>query len=100
GEIGRPGAPDAPTPPPVLLTGRDSRFVRVLLEAVGTLADLLEERVARRPRFGRDLARLSRLVARQLGCAPSVVDEIGLAAQLHAVDRALRDDARARGDQA
>lgn len=96
-EVARLGDPDAPTPPPMLLTARDSRFTRVLLEAVGMLADLLEERVIGRPGAGRELARYSRLVARQLGCAPSVVEEIGLAAHLHGVDRALREDARAGG---
>lgn len=100
-DIGRLGDPDAPTPPPVLLTTtRDSRFTRVLLEAVGLLADLLEERTAHRPGTGRDLARYSRLVARHLGCAPSVVDEIGLAAHLHGVDRALREAARAGRERA
>ena len=76
---------------PIGLSPRDTRFVRVLLEAVGALADLLEARVAARPPLGPALARLSRLVARELGCAPSVVDEIGLAAHLFAVDRALKE---------
>lgn len=96
-DIARLGDPDAPTPPPVLLTSRDSRLTRTLLEVVGLLAGMVEERIARRPGLSRELARYSRLVARQLGCAPSVVDEIGVAAHLAGVEQALHEEAAASG---
>jgi hypothetical protein len=85
------------TPPP-RVPHRDVRLHRVLLETVGLLADLLEERVARRPRSGKELARYARLVGRELGMAPATVDELGAAASLHAVERALADEAAATGD--
>jgi hypothetical protein len=87
---------DDPTPPP-RIPPRDVRLSRVLLEAVGLLADLLEERVARRPRSGKELARYTRLVARELGYAPASVDELGVTASLYAVERSLDDEAEAAG---
>jgi hypothetical protein len=85
------------TPPP-RIPHRDLRLHRVLLEAVGLLADLLEERVSRRPRSGKELARYARLVGRELGMAPATVDELGAAASLHAVERALAEPAAASGE--
>ena len=85
------------TPPP-LVPHRDPRLHRVLLETVGLLADLLEERVARRPRSGKELARYTRMVGRELGMAPATVDELGAAASLHAVERALADEAAVAGE--
>lgn len=92
--------PDAPTPPPMILAGRDVRFVRTLLDAIALLSGYLEDRVARRPGIGRELARYTRLVARELGCPPSDVDQMAVAAHLFAVDRALREDSRERGEPA
>jgi hypothetical protein len=88
----------AMTPVPELM--REARLYRVLLEATGLLADLLEERASPRPREGLALARAVRAVAAELGWAPVAVDELGLAAQLFAVQVALADEARARGGDA
>jgi hypothetical protein len=85
------------TPPP-RVPHRDVRLHRVLLETVGLLSDLLEERVARRPRSGKELARYARLVGRELGMAPATVDVLGTAASLHAVERALAEEAAVTGE--
>ncbi len=92
-----PGSEDL-TPPP-RVPPRDVRLSRVLLETVGVLADLLEERVALRPRNGKELARYSRVVARELGSAGATVDELGVAASLHAVERAFAEAAAADSSQ-
>jgi hypothetical protein len=99
-----PGETPTPVPesedltPPPRIPHRDVRLHRVLLETVGLLSDLLEERVARRPRSGKELARYSRLVGRELGMAPATVDELGTAASLHAVERALAEEAAETGE--
>jgi hypothetical protein len=76
---------------------RDVPLTRVLLQAVSVLSELLEERLGVRPGPGRRLAILARLVARELGLAHELVDEIGLAAHLHAVDRLHRGVCRREG---
>jgi hypothetical protein len=86
---------ETPTPQPA--AQRDNRLVRVLLDAVALLSDLLEDRLQARTAHGRQLALLSRLVARELGCSSALVDEIGMAAHVFGVDRALRDVSRREG---
>jgi hypothetical protein len=82
-------APDPETPRLDDALADDARLVRALIETIETLALALEARLGGRPR-AKELARLSRRVARQLGCGPLDVDQIGVAALLFGVDRALR----------
>jgi hypothetical protein len=92
------------TPPPSAQTFDDSpraaetpseamraeeRLSRALVETCEALASLLETRLGG-PVIGHEMARLSRRVARQLNVSRRAADEIGVAAHLYAVDRALR----------
>jgi hypothetical protein len=71
----------------------EERLTRSLVAAVEALATELETLIAPpgTPPMGAEMARLSRRVARQLNVARRAADEIGVAAQLYAVDRALRN---------
>jgi hypothetical protein len=69
----------------------EERFSRALVGAVEALATELEARIMGGAGQGAEMARLSRRVARQLGIGRRAADEIGVAAQLFAVDRLLRN---------
>ena len=81
-------APKAETPSEALRA--EERLSRALIELVEALATELEARVVGGSGAGNEMARLSRRVARQLGLPRRVADEIGVAAQLFALDRAMR----------
>jgi hypothetical protein len=68
----------------------EERLSRALIEVVEALATELEARVVGGSGAGNEMARLSRRVARQLGLPRRVAEEIGVAAQLFALDRAMR----------
>jgi hypothetical protein len=68
----------------------EERLSRALIEMVEALASELEARVVGGSGGGAEMARLARRVARQLGLGRRVADEIGVAAQLFALDRAMR----------
>jgi hypothetical protein len=78
----------------------EERFTRVLLQAVEALAHELERRLGGagaddsgrlgRPGRAGEMARLSRRVARQMNLGRRAVEEIGIAAQLYAVDAMMR----------
>lgn len=68
----------------------EERLSRALIELVEALATELEARVVGGSGGANEMARLSRRVARQLGLGRRVADEIGVAAQLFALDRAMR----------
>ncbi|HEX6836363.1 MAG TPA: hypothetical protein VF334_07300 [Polyangia bacterium] len=68
----------------------EERLSRALIELVEALASELEARVVGGSGGGAEMARLSRRVARQLGLGRRVADEIGVAAQMFALDRAMR----------
>ena len=68
----------------------EERLSRALVETVEALATELEARVVGGSGGGAEMARLSRRVARQLGLGRRIADEIGVAAQLFALDRAMR----------
>ncbi|MCA1665554.1 MAG: hypothetical protein LC659_15025, partial [Myxococcales bacterium] len=70
----------------------EERLARALIETVEALATELEARVVGGGGAGAEMARLARRVARQLGLARRVADEIGVAAQLFALDRAMRQN--------
>jgi hypothetical protein len=91
-------APEAPEAPGDLLRAEE-RLSQALVQAVEALAVELENRVhglssegsrAGRPGLAQEMARLSRRVARQLGLGRRASEEIGVAAQLYAIDRLLR----------
>jgi hypothetical protein len=80
------------TPRPVMESeelAAAERLSRALVSVVEALAVELELRLGARPRAA-ELSRLARRVARQLGCAPGAVDEIGVVALVHAVHHALQ----------
>jgi len=90
----RPTPPSAEAPKPAespseALRGEE-RLTRALIELVEALASELEARVVGGSGGGAEMARLSRRVARQLGLPRRVADEIGVAAQMFALDRAMR----------
>jgi len=79
----------------------DERLRRALLQTIEILCAKLEERLPttssegdtdrlQRPGVAAETARLSRRVARQLSLPRPLVDEIGVAAQLFVLDRALK----------
>lgn len=68
----------------------EERLTRVLIETVEALATELEARIVGGAGGGGEMARLARRVARQLGLSRRACDEIGVAAQLFALDRAMR----------
>jgi hypothetical protein len=79
----------------------EERLRRALLQTIEILCAKLEERLPttssegdtdrlQRPGVAAETARLSRRVARQLGLPRVLVDEIGVAAQLYVLDRALK----------
>jgi hypothetical protein len=79
----------------------EERLRRALLQTIEILCTKLEERLPttsaegdtdrlQRPGVAAETARLSRRVARQLGLPRPLVDEIGVAAQLFVLDRALK----------
>jgi hypothetical protein len=68
----------------------EERLTRALIEAVEALSGELEARVVGGSGSGAEMARLARRVARQLGLGRRVSDEIGVAAHLFAIDRAMR----------
>ncbi|MCU1277287.1 MAG: hypothetical protein JWM53_833 [bacterium] len=95
--------PKRPTPPPSTAPEvskpaetssealrAEERLTRALVEAVEALSSELEARVVGGSGAGAEMARLARRVARQLGLGRRVADEIGVAAQLFALDRAMR----------
>jgi hypothetical protein len=67
----------------------EERLTRALIETVEALATELERHLGAAGQ-GSEMARLARRVARQLNLGRRAADEIGVAAQLFAVDRALR----------
>jgi hypothetical protein len=88
-----PPSQEEPRPPetPSETLRAEERLTRSLVAVVEALATELEARLAPGvATFGPEMARLSRRVARQLNVARRAADEIGVAAQLYAVDRALR----------
>lgn len=106
-----PVAAVAPPPPEETTSAHpaDERLVRTLIQAVEALAHELELRLSaagaddsgRLGRAGRagEMARLARRVARQMGLQRRFADEIGVAAQLYAVDAMIRQvDGAAAGD--
>jgi hypothetical protein len=76
----------------------DERFTRALIQAVEALALELEQRVGTvdepgrvgRPGNASTMARLARRVARQMGVGKRAAEEIGIAAQLYALDALLQ----------
>src|SRR6185312_14911175 len=68
----------------------EERLTRALIETIEALATELEARVVGGSGAGAEMARLSRRVARQLGLPRRLADEIGVAAQLFALDRQMR----------
>jgi hypothetical protein len=84
------GEPTRPVETPGEALRAEERLSRALIEAVEALATELEARVVGGSGLGSEMARLSRRVARQLGLPRRVADEIGVAAQLFALDRAMR----------
>ena len=68
----------------------EERLSRALIETVEALATELEARIVGGGGAGAEMARLARRVARQLGLPRRIADEIGVAAQLFALDRAMR----------
>jgi len=86
----------------------DERFTRALIQAVEALAHELELRVggADDPgHFGRagnasTMARMARRVARQMGVGKRAAEEIGIAAQLYALDALLQRVDRGDGSPA
>jgi hypothetical protein len=92
-----PPATNVTTDPEVRLTESPSealrseeRLTRALIEAIEALASELEARIIGGAGGGSEMARLARRVARQLGLSRRACDEIGVAAQLFALDRAMR----------
>ena len=92
-------SPSSPPQPPEAPKGSESfsealraeeRLTRALIETVEALSSELEARVVGGSGGGAEMARLARRVARQLGLGRRVADEIGVAAQLFALDRAMR----------
>jgi hypothetical protein len=77
----------------------EQRLTRTLIEAVEVLARELENRLRagrlhgapERPALGAEMARLSRRVARQLSMERRAADVVGVAAQLYALARLIRD---------
>jgi len=112
----RPTPPPAPAPAPPATPAledtthpADDRLIRTLIQAVEMLAEELELRLSaqgaddsgRIGRAGRagEMARLARRVARQMGLQRRFADEIGVAAQLFAVDAMMQKmDGTASGD--
>jgi hypothetical protein len=94
--------PKRPTPPPTAAPEAkapespsealraEERLTRALIETVEALSTELEARVVGGGGAGAEMARMARRVARQLGLPRRVADEIGVAAQLFALDRAMR----------
>jgi hypothetical protein len=82
--------PTKPTETPSEALRAEERLSRALIEAVEALATELEARIVGGSGGGVEMARLSRRVARQLSLSRRVSDEIGVAAQLFALDRAMR----------
>lgn len=68
----------------------EERLSRALIETVEILAGELEARLVGNDGSSAEMARLSRRVARQLGLGRRAAEEIGVAAQLFALDRELR----------
>jgi hypothetical protein len=103
----RPRPPEALPPSDAAATSpleAAERLCQVLLQVTELLAGALEVRLQlppgaapRRRGVAVEMGRLAREVARQLGQPRRLVDEIGLAAQLYALDRLMRD---AEGDDA
>jgi len=81
-----------PTESPSEALRAEERLSRALIETVEALATELEARVVGGGGAGAEMARLARRVARQLGLPRRVADEIGVAAQLFALDRAMRQN--------
>jgi hypothetical protein len=69
----------------------EERLSRALIETVEVLASELEARIVGGAGGGAEMARLARRVARQLGLQRRAADEIGVAAQLYALDRVIRN---------
>lgn len=101
----RPKRPTPPaTPPPATAATAEAespsealraeeRLTRALVETIEALATELEARIVgvdASVGSGVEMARLARRVARQLGLPRRACDEIGVAAQLFALDRAMR----------
>ena len=68
----------------------EERLTRALVQTVEALASELEARIVGGAGVGAETARLARRVARQLGLGRRAADEIGVAAQLFALDRLMR----------
>lgn len=88
--------PARPAESPSEALRAEERLSRALIETIEALATELEARIAGGSAGGAEMARLSRRVARQLGLGRRVADEIGVAAQLFALDRAMRQSEGAR----
>ncbi|HJZ85468.1 MAG TPA: hypothetical protein VKN99_09875 [Polyangia bacterium] len=80
---------DARTPVPELLRASEERHTQVLTQTVGLLVDLAEARLSGR-HHAHEMGRLTRMVAREMGLAERAVAEMGLCAELFALDRSLR----------
>lgn len=89
-DAGKPPEITKPNESPSEALRAEERLSRALIETIEALATELEARVVGGSGAGAEMARLSRRVARQLGLPRRVADEIGVAAQLFALDRAMR----------
>jgi hypothetical protein len=81
---------EARTPIPEVMRAADERHHQVLSQTIGLLVDLAETALAG-TRHARELGRWARRVAREMGLAERTIAEIGLAAELYALDRTLRE---------
>ena len=81
---------DARTPIPEVMRAADERQHQVLSQTIGLLVDLAETALAGTS-HARELGRWARRVAREMGLAERAIAEIGLAAELYALDRTLRE---------
>jgi hypothetical protein len=81
---------DARTPIPQVMRAADERQHQVLSQTIGLLVDLAETALAGTS-HARELGRWARRVAREMGLAERAIAEIGLAAELYALDRTLRE---------
>ena len=81
---------EARTPIPEVMRAADERQHQVLSQTIGLLVDLAETALAGTS-HARELGRWARRVAREMGLAERAISEIGLAAELFALDRTLRE---------
>jgi hypothetical protein len=80
---------EARTPIPEMLRAADEQHSQTLIQIIGQLVDLAERHLAGRAE-GRELGRMARRLARELGLTERAVAEIGVAAELFGLDRSLR----------